>query len=315
MPFNAAEYRIGQLYTIAKKSRLESADGKNGVRINKNEPYSNGPGGFGQYTNKTYYLANKMPDWLKRLLPESAGKLREEAWNAYPYSKNKFTNPLMDNKLTLEIESRYLDGPPSMGNVFDLSAKEERARRVELIDVVNDNYLGNRAKSEPATAADLRDVEYGQSALLAFDPLFRAPLTRDWLREYELAAHTSPPLHSTTMVTTTPRLQAGVNESFCAAADGDGDDDVDVDQGAKQIERQLMTCYKLCRVSFPVWPLQSKVEQFIQQYCRDTIIESHRQTWLWQDEWTGLSLADIRSMESDTQNHLSNLMCHETTLN
>lgn len=297
MPFCASEYRIGQLYTIAKKSKLESADSKNGVQINANEPYSVGPGGSGQYTNKTYYLANQLPDWIKRLLPESAAKLHEEAWNAYPYSKNRFQNPLLDN-LTLEIESRYLDGPPTLANVFNLDTKEEKQRSIVMIDLANDKFKGRRAAlAQPVQTGDGQQYQhqqlvYDDNQVLNFEPLFRAPLTRDWIQDYELsyAQNNNSSKHKHKHNLKHHKLANGCQNN------------------ADEFDKCLMTCYKLCRVSFPVWPIQNKVEQFIQQYCRDTIIESHRQTWLWQDEWTGMSLDDIRQMEMSTQKQLVDVM-------
>ena len=34
---------------------------------------------------------------------------------------------------------------------------------------------------------------------------------------------------------------------------------------------------------------------------RKTIIHAHRQAWCWQDEYHGLTIADIRKMELETQ--------------
>lgn len=297
MPFCAEEYRIGQLFTIAKKSKLESEDPSNGVKIHVNEPYSSGPGGYGQYTNKTYYMANRIPDWMKKLLPASAAKLREEAWNAYPYSKNKFTNPIID-KLNLEIESRYIDGPPNLANVFNLNIKEESLRSIVMIDFVNDKYKGRRTtnnnnsnKNSNNNIVNLDDSE----EILTFEPLYRPALSKNWLQEYEFASGNSIPTKS---------------------ANGDSYSNVIVNFNNTSQETKtnhphkinLMTCYKLCRVNFPVWPIQNRVEQFIQQYCRDTMLESHRQAWIWQDEWIGMSLEEIRKMEKDTQGELLGMM-------
>lgn len=345
MPFCALEYQIGQLYTIAKKSKLESGNGdpKNGgsgggVKIITNEPYSFGPGGTsGQYTKKTYYLASRVPDWIKRLLPDSAAKLNEEAWNAYPYSKNKFTNPLCD-KLQLEIESRYVDGPPIIENVFNLSAKEANERSIVMIDFVCDKYKGKRghavapssarsnnqsghhqsntnndnnhhhpsassscspAKESPSVCA----CGAGDGEILNFEPLFRGSLSKNWLQEYELA-------YSGFELTTPPNKQpaSGDRESIATSAGATAANINDFNANGIELTRRLMTCYKLVRINFPVWPIQSKVEHFIQQYCRDTILESHKQTWLWQDEWTGMSLEQIRQMERETQSHLVEVM-------
>lgn len=301
MPFCAAEYRIGQLYTIAKKSKLENADPSNGVRIHANEPYSNGPGGYGQYTNKTYYMANRIPDWMKKLLPASAAELKEEAWNAYPYSKNKFTNPLLD-KLNLEIESRYIDGPPTLSNVFNLNIKEESPRSIVVIDIVNDKYKGRRTTNNNNSNNNAHNSEQ-EAEVLNFEPLFRPPLNMNWLQESELAygnlaSSTSNQNHNNIRNHNNNNNNNGSSSSKTINCNNSQD------QEMENSKMKLMTCYKLCRVNFPVWPIQSRVEQFIQQYCRDTMLESHRQAWLWQDEWTGMSLEQIRSLEKNTQGEL-----------
>jgi hypothetical protein len=60
LPMTVEEYRIAQLYMIAKKSSQEStgADSGSGVEILVNEPYSEGPGGqgTGQFTHKVYHI-------------------------------------------------------------------------------------------------------------------------------------------------------------------------------------------------------------------------------------------------------------------
>ena len=59
LPMTVEEYRIAQLYMIAKKSSQEStggADSGSGVEILVNEPYSEGPGGHGQFTHKVYHI-------------------------------------------------------------------------------------------------------------------------------------------------------------------------------------------------------------------------------------------------------------------
>jgi hypothetical protein len=61
LPLTVEEYRIAQLYMIQKKSRIDSSGVGSGVEILKNEPYTNGPGGSGQYTHKIYHIGNKIP--------------------------------------------------------------------------------------------------------------------------------------------------------------------------------------------------------------------------------------------------------------
>ena len=83
LPMSVEEYRIAQLYMIAKKSKQESkgAESGSGVEILVNEPYSDGPGAggqqSGQYTHKVgclvtvtivYFISyDLLPIWSKLL--------------------------------------------------------------------------------------------------------------------------------------------------------------------------------------------------------------------------------------------------------
>jgi hypothetical protein len=43
--------------------------GGGGVEILENRPYVDGPGGAGQYTKKAYHIAEKLPGWLRSIIP------------------------------------------------------------------------------------------------------------------------------------------------------------------------------------------------------------------------------------------------------
>lgn len=63
----------------------------------------------------------------------------------------------------------------------------------------------------------------------------------------------------------------------------------------------VMTCYKVVKFRFRVFPVQSKVEQWGQQVAfRNTFLKYHRKLFCWIDEWFGLSIDDIRKMEEET---------------
>lgn len=151
LPLTVEEYRIAQLYMIAvsfnlcqansiwnnlnfvfvkqKKSREESSGAGSGIEILVNEPYENGPGGNGQYTRKIYHVGSHLPGWIKGLLPKSALTVEEEAWNAYPYTKTRYTCPFVE-KFSLEIETYYFPDDGHQDNVFKLSSTDLRNRIV-----------------------------------------------------------------------------------------------------------------------------------------------------------------------------------------
>lgn len=70
-----------------------------------------------------------MKGWLKALLPKSALIVEEEAWNAYPYTKTRYTCPFVE-KFFIEIETKYFDDSGVRENVFELNNSELRTRVV-----------------------------------------------------------------------------------------------------------------------------------------------------------------------------------------
>ncbi|EDS45238.1 m-rdgb2 retinal degeneration protein b [Culex quinquefasciatus] len=262
LPLTVEEYRIAQLYMIAKKSRDESSGAGSGVEIIVNEPYTDGPGGgCGQYTRKIYHVGSHLPGWIKGLLPKSALTVEEEAWNAYPYTKTRYTCPFVE-KFSLEIETYYFADNGHQENVFQLSGGDLRNRMVDIIDIVKDTLQG----------ADYTREE--DPTLYCSEKTGRGPLGENWLAEYwdEVRGKTQP---------------TGRNMS-------------------------LMCAYKLCRVEFRYWGMQTKLEKFIHDVAlRKTMVRAHRQAWAWQDEWHGLTMDDIREIERQTQLALQKKMGNE----
>lgn len=63
----------------------------------------------------------------------------------------------------------------------------------------------------------------------------------------------------------------------------------------------IMTCYKVVKLRFKVFGLQSRVENWGHQYgLRTPFLKYHRKLFCWIDEWYGLTIDDIRSMEAET---------------
>jgi len=248
VPMTVDEYRIAQLYMIVKKSREETNAPGSGVEIIKNEPYQNGPGGNGQYTFKIYHIERHLPAWFKAILPASAMKIEEEAWNAYPYTKTRYRCPFIE-RFILEVETCYQADFGTQENIFQLKPQEIEQRVVEYLDIVS---------SQP-----LADIPSENPAIFHSEKTGRGPLLPDWFETIKKTAR----------------------------------------------KDTIMCAYKLCRVEFRYWGMQSKCERFIHEIAlRKTILRAHRQAWCWQDEYQGLTLADIRRLEDETQRELSRRM-------
>uniref|UniRef100_A0A8C4UIZ7 Phosphatidylinositol transfer protein membrane associated 2 n=1 Tax=Falco tinnunculus TaxID=100819 RepID=A0A8C4UIZ7_FALTI len=250
LPMSVEEYRIAQLYMIQKKSREETCGEGSGVEILENRPYVDGPGGNGQYTHKVYHIGMHIPSWFRSILPKAALRVEEESWNAYPYTRTRYTCPFVE-KFSIDIETYYKTDPGEHGNVFNLSPAEKRQTILDPIDIVKDPIPPHEYKAE-------EDPKLYKSAKTR-----RGPLSEDWIQEYKNNPGKYP----------------------------------------------IMCAYKLCKVEFRYWGMQSKIERFIHDVgLRKVMVRAHRQAWCWQDEWYGLTIEDIRQLEKEAQLMLAQKM-------
>lgn len=68
-------------------------------------------------------------DWFRAILPKSALRVEEEAWNAYPYTKTILRCPFVE-KFSITIETVYKQDGGTQENVFNLSHAALRTRAV-----------------------------------------------------------------------------------------------------------------------------------------------------------------------------------------
>ncbi|XP_074154925.1 membrane-associated phosphatidylinositol transfer protein 2 isoform X6 [Sminthopsis crassicaudata] len=250
LPMSVEEYRIAQLYMIQKKSREETCGEGSGVEILENRPYTDGPGGAGQYTHKVYHIGMHIPSWFRSILPKAALRVEEESWNAYPYTRTRYTCPFVE-KFSIDIETFYKPDAGDSANVFNLSPMEKRQTTLDPIDIVKDPIPPNEYKLE-------EDPRLFRSVKTK-----RGPLSEDWIEECLRQSSHLP----------------------------------------------IMCAYKLCKVEFRYWGMQSKIERFIHDVgLRKVMVRAHRQAWCWQDEWYGLTIEDIRELEKEAQLMLSRKM-------
>ncbi|XP_075424426.1 membrane-associated phosphatidylinositol transfer protein 2 isoform X9 [Ascaphus truei] len=250
LPMTVEEYRVAQLYMIQKKSREETCGEGSGVEILENRPYTDGPGGTGQYTHKVYHIGMHIPSWFRSILPKAALRVEEESWNAYPYTRTRYTCPFVE-KFSIDIETFYKTDSGDLSNVFNLSPAEKRQTTLDPIDIVKDPIPPHEYKAE-------EDPKLYKSSKTK-----RGPLSDDWIEEQRTTLGTYP----------------------------------------------IMCAYKLCKVEFRYWGMQSKIERFIHDVgLRKVMVRAHRQAWCWQDEWYGLTIEDIRQLEKETQLMLAQKM-------
>lgn len=101
---------LSPMLPLQKKSRNETYGQGSGVEILENRPYTDGPGGSGQYTHKVYHVGMHIPGWFRSILPKAALRVVEESWNAYPYTRTRcvcLPQPSSAHRLLEELRSMH----------------------------------------------------------------------------------------------------------------------------------------------------------------------------------------------------------------
>lgn len=234
MPISVEEYKIGQLFMIAKHSH-EQSDAGEGVEVIHNVPHSDPEHGEGRYTEKRIHLSSRLPYWLQSIIPRMF-YVTEKAWNYYPYTETEYTCSFLP-KFNIFIKTKYEDNAGTTDNCLGLSPEELANRVVEHIDIAYDEVAPKHYKES-------EDPKFFKSKKTN-----RGPLVNGW------------------------------QETF----------------------QPIMCSYKLVNVSFEVWGLQTKVEDYAQKAIRDILLLGHRQAFAWIDEWYGMTVDDVREYEAKMQ--------------
>ncbi|KAG7161813.1 Cytoplasmic phosphatidylinositol transfer protein 1-like [Homarus americanus] len=72
-------------------------------------------------------------------------------------------------------------------------------------------------------------------------------------------------------------------------------------EGWRDYSDIIMCSYKLVDVSFQVFGLQTRIEDFAQRAIRNILLIGHRQAFAWIDEWYGMTIEDVRDYECGMQ--------------
>ncbi|XP_065211192.1 cytoplasmic phosphatidylinositol transfer protein 1 isoform X2 [Planococcus citri] len=276
MPLTVEEYKVGQLYMIARHSHEQSENGE-GVETISNVPCEDEKYGKGQFTEKRIHLSSRLPYWIQSFCPKIF-YVTEKAWNYYPFTITGKFNFLIESfqfveiiltfkyvfyrfvllicisrfhsildvseytcsfvpKLNVVIKTKFEDNRGDSENALELNEEQLKQREVDFIDIAYDEVNPKHYKEE-------EDLRYFQSKKTG-----RGPLPEEWQK------------------TVTP----------------------------------IMCSYKVVEASFEVWGMQTKCEDLIHKSIREILVLGHRQAFAWVDEWITMSLSDVRIYECEMQ--------------
>ncbi|EDW36224.1 GL17678 [Drosophila persimilis] len=145
MPLTVEEYKIGQLYMIARHSLEQSEEGE-GVEVVENRPCEDAVHGKGQYTEKHIHLSSRLPYWVQAICPRVFYVI-EKSWNYYPYTLTEYTCSFIP-KLHVLIKTKYEDNNGTTENCLDLTEEELKVRSVDHPDIAFDEFNAKHYKRE-----------------------------------------------------------------------------------------------------------------------------------------------------------------------
>lgn len=167
MPLTVEEYKIGQLYMIAKHS-AENTKGKEGIEVIRNEPCETPEHGPGQFTEKRVHVGSSLPSWIRALIPRFF-YVTEKAWNHYPFTITEYSCSFLP-RLKIRVLTRYENNKGDNDNAMTADASPEAAKRdVDVIDIAKDQVPDKHKHDCP----DLKTWKSEKTG--------RGPLTEGWM--------------------------------------------------------------------------------------------------------------------------------------
>jgi len=145
MPITVEEYKIGQLYMIAKHSHEQSQKGE-GVEVIENRPHEDPEHGKGQFTEKRIYIGSKLPYWIRKMVPKIF-YVTEKAWNYYPFTITEYSCSFMSS-FSVNILTKYENNNGSTENCLNQSKEVLETRVVDHVDIALDQCAPHHFKEE-----------------------------------------------------------------------------------------------------------------------------------------------------------------------
>lgn len=264
LPMSVEEYHVGQLWSVAQASKNETGGGE-GVEVQKNEPFD---------------LSN-VPEDKKYLVPQSDLYANGQKYTKGQYTFKvyylsqkvpKFVRMIAPNGSLVVYEEAWNAYPYCRTTVTNEYMKDNMYITIETF------HYADAGKSENIHNLKGRDLE--QRQVVKIDVANDKVQSKDYKPEWDPCKVAAPKSGRPNPL---PQDKTGA---------------------WMNTQQPVMTCYKLVKVWFKWWGLQSKMESFIMTAEQRLFTNFHRQVVCWQDNFHGMTIADIRKLEDDTKAEL-----------
>ena len=168
MPFTVDEYRIGQLYSVARTQLMEVTEGDGaGVEILENKPMVHPSMGAGQYTHKRYRIDRRFPPWLRPIAPKAGSVLEETSTNCFPVTSTVVKLPLFQ-KFNIRIDTIHVNDNGSTDNIHNLPENILSQRKVVYMDIAAKKDSGSKKmyEKDECDPSVFKSIKTGRGPLL-----------------------------------------------------------------------------------------------------------------------------------------------------
>lgn len=136
LPFSLTEYAVGHLYG-AHRFRHRSASKTATTLVDSALGVADGTKVV--YTHKKFVVTKFLPAWAQKILQTENLAIEAACWDEFPRIRTVYAVPLAASKLSLSMETLFVDGDRgSLQNALNLSESELKARQVEYCDIADD---------------------------------------------------------------------------------------------------------------------------------------------------------------------------------
>jgi hypothetical protein len=321
MPFTVSENQIGQLWTFAELSRLNTSGGE-GVRILHNEEFEVP---FEASTGQV--ILGELPEYES--VCEGVDKPSKKSKKAAKKAAKK--NKKKSRESESESESGGEETPEALGSREREPAQELPGASKRGLYTRKDYYMASKfpwyvRKVLPTDLATLHESSWNMY------PTVKTVLTNDYFKsQFRISIDTvtravgedgqcEHNVHGLTEEQLANRDVIVVDIAEPVEGECPPDEDPAQFRSAKTGrgplqaghwfrsagagQQPLICVYKLVTVEFKVFGLQTRVEAYMKNMYRKLFTDMHRQIFCWTDKWYGLRLEDVREIERELQKKL-----------
>ncbi|XP_071489080.1 phosphatidylinositol transfer protein alpha isoform-like [Diadema antillarum] len=269
------QLNIASLYTVCAVSKAETGGGEGIEWVVRRETETD-DGEPCLYTHKIIHMEKKVPGFIRMLLPSGAFTIHEKTTNCFPRCRTEYSNPgyMKDNYSTVVETISIADDRGEIDNVFDLGPEELSRREVVNIDIINDRIPNSVNKQTLPT---------------------RGLKTRNLYNYYRVRISDSGDFMESQFNTDPSKV------TFQKVKRGP------FGPHWQDTCTPVLCCYKLVKTEFKWFGLQEKIQAQIKKSMRRRYLRFHRLLYSYLDQCHGMTITDIRQLETETQQRLDEM--------